>query len=159
MLVGYARISTQDQFFNLQSDALLKAGCEEIFQDVATGGHIERTGLKEALEYLRPNDTLVVWRLDRNHGFPAPSSDLRSEIIGGVNSRSYGDGEKVYRPAFSELMSRVFDIDVLLCPRCHSRMQLISSIHNGEATKKILKSLRMRTAPPFRRIEEEWVSP
>ena len=65
MLIGYARISTQDQSFNLQSDALTKAGCERIFQDVATGAHIERSGLKEALEYLRPNDTLVVWRLDR----------------------------------------------------------------------------------------------
>jgi DNA invertase Pin-like site-specific DNA recombinase len=65
MLIGYARISTQDQSFDLQSDALLKAGCEMMFQDVATGGHVERTGLNEALEYLRPNDTLVVWRLDR----------------------------------------------------------------------------------------------
>jgi DNA invertase Pin-like site-specific DNA recombinase len=65
MLIGYARISTQDQSFDLQSDALAKAGCGKIFQDVATGAHIERTGLQEALEYLRPNDTLVVWRLDR----------------------------------------------------------------------------------------------
>lgn len=65
MKIGYARVSTLEQSFNLQSDALLKAGCEKIYQDVGTGAHIERVGLKEALEYLRPSDTLVVWRLDR----------------------------------------------------------------------------------------------
>lgn len=65
MKVGYARVSTFEQSFGLQSDALLKAGCEKIYQDVGTGAHIERVGLKEALEYLRPGDTLVVWRLDR----------------------------------------------------------------------------------------------
>ena len=38
----------------------------------------------------------------RYHGFLAPNFDLRREIIGGVNSCSYGGGEKIYRPAFSE---------------------------------------------------------
>lgn len=65
MKVGYARISTFEQSFDLQSDALSKAGCEKIYQDVGTGAHLERVGLKEALEYVRSGDTLVVWRLDR----------------------------------------------------------------------------------------------
>jgi DNA invertase Pin-like site-specific DNA recombinase len=65
MLVGYARVSTQDQTLNLQKDALEKLGCNKIFTDTASGAKAERTGLNEALEYVREGDTLVVWRLDR----------------------------------------------------------------------------------------------
>jgi len=65
MLVGYARISTVDQNFDLQLDALDKVGCEKVFQDTASGSLSNRKILNEALEYLRPGDTLVVWRLDR----------------------------------------------------------------------------------------------
>lgn len=65
MLVGYARVSTQDQTLTLQQDALLKAGCERIFTDTASGARIQRTGLEEALGFVRLGDTLVVWRLDR----------------------------------------------------------------------------------------------
>ena len=65
MLVGYARISTQDQTLALQKDALEQAGCERLFTDTASGAKAERAGLEEALEYVRQGDTLVVWKLDR----------------------------------------------------------------------------------------------
>jgi DNA invertase Pin-like site-specific DNA recombinase len=65
MLIGYARVSTQDQTLNLQKDALEKIGCIKIFTDVISGSATERKGLEEALEYVREGDTLVVWRLDR----------------------------------------------------------------------------------------------
>ena len=65
MLIGYARISTQDQTLNLQKDALEKAGCSKIFTDTASGAVAERVGLQEAMQYVRSGDTLVVWRLDR----------------------------------------------------------------------------------------------
>jgi DNA invertase Pin-like site-specific DNA recombinase len=65
MLVGYARISTTDQTLALQQDALTKAGCTKVFTDVVSGTKAERRGLDEALDFLRPGDTLVVWRLDR----------------------------------------------------------------------------------------------
>jgi DNA invertase Pin-like site-specific DNA recombinase len=65
MLIGYARVSTQDQTLNLQKDALEKAGCTRIFTDTASGAKAERKGLEEALSYVRSGDTLVVWRLDR----------------------------------------------------------------------------------------------
>src|SRR2546428_5059090 len=65
MLIGYARLSTQDQTLNLQQDALEKIGCDKIFTDTASGSVVERKGLDEALEYVREGDTLVVWRLDR----------------------------------------------------------------------------------------------
>jgi DNA invertase Pin-like site-specific DNA recombinase len=65
MLVGYARVSTQDQKPQLQLDALKAAGCGRIFEEKASGAQRERLGLKDALEFLREGDTLVVWRLDR----------------------------------------------------------------------------------------------
>jgi DNA invertase Pin-like site-specific DNA recombinase len=65
MLIGYARVSTQDQTLNLQKDALAKAGVTCIFTDTASGAKAERKGLDEALNYVRGGDTLVVWRLDR----------------------------------------------------------------------------------------------
>jgi DNA invertase Pin-like site-specific DNA recombinase len=65
MLIGYARVSTDEQNLDLQRDALQKAGCEQIFTDRVSGTKAERKGLTEALSHLREGDTLVVWRLDR----------------------------------------------------------------------------------------------
>ena len=65
MKVGYARVSTTDQDLSLQIDALEGVGCEKIFCDQISGSQGERTGLAEAMKYLRPGDTLIVWRLDR----------------------------------------------------------------------------------------------
>ena len=64
-LIGYARVSTQDQHLHLQHDALHHVGCEKVFTDTVGGTSAERRGLAAALDYLRPGDTLVVWRLDR----------------------------------------------------------------------------------------------
>ena len=64
-LIGYARVSTQDQHLHLQQDALKSAGCIKIFTDTISGAKQERKGLDEALNFLREGDILVVWRLDR----------------------------------------------------------------------------------------------
>lgn len=65
MLVGYARVSTDEQNLDLQFDALKKDGCEKIFQDIGSGSSIERKGLKDSIEFMRSGDVLVVWKLDR----------------------------------------------------------------------------------------------
>lgn len=65
MIVGYARVSTQDQSLDLQSDALRTAGCEEIFSEKITGKQRERPELQNCLRMLRKGDVLVVWKLDR----------------------------------------------------------------------------------------------
>jgi DNA invertase Pin-like site-specific DNA recombinase len=65
MKIGYARVSTTDQNLRMQEDALKNIGCKEIFTDTISGAKTERPGLDKALAYLRENDTLVVWRLDR----------------------------------------------------------------------------------------------
>jgi DNA invertase Pin-like site-specific DNA recombinase len=65
MLVGYARVSTQDQNLDLQRRELKKAGCKKIYEDTVSGKQVNRQGLTMALEVLRKDDTLVVWKLDR----------------------------------------------------------------------------------------------
>ena len=65
MLIGYARVSTDDQHLDLQRDALTQVGCLRIYEDQASGAQVVRPGLTLALEVLRAGDLLVVWRLDR----------------------------------------------------------------------------------------------
>ena len=64
MLIGYARVSTQDQNLDLQIEALKKAGCSKVIEDKISGSRAERPGLAKVLEILREGDTLVVWKLD-----------------------------------------------------------------------------------------------
>lgn len=54
MLVGYARVSTDDQNLNLQRDALQLAGCTKIFEDQISGAKAERPGLHAVLQFIRP---------------------------------------------------------------------------------------------------------
>ena len=63
--IGYARVSTAEQNLTLQTDALEAAGCERIFVETASGAQRDRPELQRALDYMRPGDTLVVWKLDR----------------------------------------------------------------------------------------------
>jgi DNA invertase Pin-like site-specific DNA recombinase len=67
MLVGYARVSSLEQNFDLQLDALKVVGCERVFVEQASGARRDRPQLAAALDYMRDGsgDVLVVWRLDR----------------------------------------------------------------------------------------------
>jgi len=86
MLVGYARVSTHEQDPALQLDALEKEGCERVFTETASGAQRERPELKAALDYMRPGDTLVVWRLDRL----ARSMKQLIETVEGLENRQVG---------------------------------------------------------------------
>jgi DNA invertase Pin-like site-specific DNA recombinase len=86
MLIGYARVSTQDQTLNLQMDALETIGCTKIFTDTISGSATQRSGLDEVLEYVREGDTLVVWKLDRL----GRSLKHLIETITNLNNRNIG---------------------------------------------------------------------
>jgi DNA invertase Pin-like site-specific DNA recombinase len=65
MLIGYARVSTTEQDTAAQIAALKGVGCERIFREKASGGRWDRPELLRLLDQLRPEDVLVVWKLDR----------------------------------------------------------------------------------------------
>lgn len=65
MLVGYARVSTEDQESAAQVAALKSAGCDRIYREKASGGRWDRPELHRLLDQLRKRDVLVVWKLDR----------------------------------------------------------------------------------------------
>lgn len=65
MLVGYARVSTQDQNLESQIDLLEKEGCDKIYSDVGSGVREDRKGLLEMLEFLRKGDTVITYKNDR----------------------------------------------------------------------------------------------
>jgi len=65
MLVGYARVSTKEQNYEMQIHELKKFGCEKIFSEKESGNSDTRKELKKAFDFLREGDTLVVWKLDR----------------------------------------------------------------------------------------------
>ena len=86
ILIGYARVSTADQTSHLQLDALRQAGCRRIFEETASGAIRDRPQLREALEFLQPGDTLVVWKLDRL----ARSLAQLIEIVEALHKRGCG---------------------------------------------------------------------
>lgn len=91
----------------------------------------------------------------RYHGIFGPNSALRAQIVPKANQETpKGQGTAESTPCsgqgkrWAQLLARVFGIDVLACPRCESRMQMISFITESKAIKDILASLQMATAPP-----------
>jgi len=64
MMIGYARVSTQDQNLDLQTDELTRLGCQKIYQEKVSSGK-ERPLLMKMIENLREGDSVMVWKLDR----------------------------------------------------------------------------------------------
>lgn len=93
MLLGYARVSTDDQDLQLQLDALQKAGCDKIFTDKASGSNKDRPGLNEALSFARKGDKILVWKLDRLGRSVKQLVDLAAILEGrGIDLESITDG-------------------------------------------------------------------
>jgi DNA invertase Pin-like site-specific DNA recombinase len=65
MKIGYARVSTPEQSLALQLDALRKAGCRKVYEEVISGARVERPVLQDMLTHLRDGDMLMIWKLDR----------------------------------------------------------------------------------------------
>jgi DNA invertase Pin-like site-specific DNA recombinase len=110
-LVGYARVSTNEQELRLQLDALLKAGCakKDIFTDKVCGAKTTRPGLDECLGQLKPGDTLVVWRLDRLGRSVRHLIDLVEQLgQRGVGFKSICDGAIDTTTASGKLIFHIF---------------------------------------------------
>ena len=86
MKIGYARVSTREQNLDLQVDALKAAGCERVYQDVASGTKTARPALDELLGQLRAGDVLVIWKLDRM----GRSLKHLVELVGSLMERKIG---------------------------------------------------------------------
>ena len=65
MLIGYARVSTEDQSLDAQLDTLTEAGVERIFSDKISGAQRNRPELDRLLDQLRSGDVVVVTKYDR----------------------------------------------------------------------------------------------
>jgi len=110
-LVGYARVSTDDQDLSLQLDALTRHGIPKprVFMDKISGAKVERPGLKQCLDTLQPGDILVVWRLDRlgrsMRHLITLVEDLRER---GIGFRSLSEGAIDTTSASGELIFNIF---------------------------------------------------
>ena len=110
-LIGYARVSTDDQDLSLQIDALTKQGIPTtaIFMDKLSGAKIDRPGLAKCLSTLQSGDILVVWRLDRlgrsMRRLITLVEDLRKK---GIGFRSINEGAIDTTCASGELIFNIF---------------------------------------------------
>jgi DNA invertase Pin-like site-specific DNA recombinase len=100
MLIGYARVSTEEQSLDVQLDALKRAGCKRIFSDKVSTTKTNFPGLADAVSHLRHGDVLVIWKLDRLgrtvKGLVAFVADLHERKI---QFRSLTDGIDTTTPA------------------------------------------------------------
>ena len=157
MLVGYARVSTLDQNFDLQLSALTQAGCGKIYEDQISGTRAERPGLTLTLEVLRDGDTLVVWKLDRLGRSVKGLIDLITELEKrGVNFKSLTDSIDTGTPSgrfFFHVMASLAQMERELIVE-RTRAGLVAARKNGriggrkrkmtdskiESAKKLLSS-------------------
>jgi DNA invertase Pin-like site-specific DNA recombinase len=112
ILIGYARVSTADQNLDLQVDALRQHGCERIFSDRTSGARADRPGMREALDFAREGDVLVVWKLDRlSRSLGHLVETVQSLEQRGIGFRSLTEVLDTNRPE----ASAIFPIFAALC--------------------------------------------
>jgi DNA invertase Pin-like site-specific DNA recombinase len=107
MRVGYARVSRQDQRLEPQRNGLLADGCERVFEEEVSSRKTDRKSLREAFDYFRKGDVLVVARLDRLGRSPRELIDLVRELEGrGVGFRSLNESLDTATP-FGRLLGYI----------------------------------------------------
>lgn len=151
MLIGYARVSKQDQELRLQLDALTKAGCEKIYQDKASGKLASRPGLDEALAYVRPGDTLVVWKLDRLGRRTNALLELADQLMQrGVELQSITDGidtKTPYGRFIFTLMSALAQMErELLVERTQAGLEAARRIGKLGGRRSVMTPAKKRSA-------------
>jgi DNA invertase Pin-like site-specific DNA recombinase len=151
MLIGYARVSTQDQNLELQRKALIDAGCEKIFDDKVSGSRSDRPGLAQALEFLRDGDTLVVWKLDRLGRSVKHLVDLVGELREqGVQFRSLTDAIDTATPSgrfFFHVMASLAEMErELTVERTKAGLEVARSLGRVGGRKRKMTDSKIESA-------------
>ncbi|MEI8033736.1 MAG: recombinase family protein [Chlorobiaceae bacterium] len=151
MLIGYARVSTQDQNLSLQTVALTDAKCEKIFEDKISGTRAERPSLAKALEILRKGDTLVVWKLDRLGRSVKQLVDLINDLHKrGVQFRSLTDAIDTGTPAgrfFFHVMASLAEMErELTVERTRAGLEVARKLGRKGGRKRLMTDSKIESA-------------
>ena len=151
MLIGYARVSTTDQNLDLQIDALTKIGCEKIFDDKLSGTRADRPGLARAMETLRKDDTLVVWKLDRLGRSVKNLVDLVSDLQKqGVNFKSLTDSIDTGTPSgrfFFHVMASLAEMErELTAERTRAGLEVARQLGRKGGRKRQMTDSKIESA-------------
>jgi DNA invertase Pin-like site-specific DNA recombinase len=151
MLIGCARVSTQDQNLELQRKALLDAGCEKIFDDKLSGSRSDRPGLAQALAILRDGDTLVVWKLDRLGRSVKHMVDLVGELREkGIQLRSLTDSIDTATPSgrfFFHVMASLAEMErELTVERTKAGLEVARSLGRVGGRKRRMTDSKIESA-------------
>lgn len=161
MFIGYARISTVDQNLALQKEALEKAGCERIYEDEMSGTKDNRPGLNKALEMLRENDTLVVWKLDRLGRSVKSLIELVSDLNAkNINFKSLTDSIDTSTPSgrfFFNVMASLAQMErELIVERTTAGLAIAKKKGKIGGRKRVMTDSKLASA---KRLLETGVSP
>ncbi len=151
LLIGYARVSTQDQNLELQAEALAKAGCKKIFEDRASGSRAERLGLAQARENLRAGDTLVVWKLDRLGRSVKQLVDLVGQLQKeGVQFKSLTDSIDTDTPSgrfFFHVMASLAEMErELIVERTRAGLDVARQLGRTGGRKRLMTDGKVKAA-------------
>ncbi len=151
MLIGYARVSTQDQSLELQRQALTKAGCQKIFEDHTSGIQLERAGLAKLREILREGDVLVVWKLDRLGRSVKQLVDLTAELHQqGIEFKSLTDSIDTSTPSgrfFFHVMASLAEMErELIVERTRAGLEVAKQLGRRGGRKPKMTSSKIESA-------------
>ncbi|WP_329911931.1 recombinase family protein [Serratia quinivorans] len=151
MMIGYARVSTQDQNLDLQTEALTRAGCEKIYEDKISGVRSERPGLILTLEMLREGDTLVVWKLDRLGRSVKQLVDMVGELHKkGIQFKSLTDAIDTGTPAgrfFFHVMASLAEMErELIIERTRAGLDVAKRLGRKGGRKPKMTSSKIESA-------------
>lgn len=151
MLVGYARVSTQDQNLDLQTQALNDAGCERIYEDKISGTRAEREGLTKALDHLRSGDTLVVWKLDRLGRSVKHLVDLVNNLHEkGIHFKSVTDNIDTSTPSgrfFFHVMASLAEMERdLMVERTKAGLEVARQLGRTGGRKRVMTDSKLESA-------------
>jgi DNA invertase Pin-like site-specific DNA recombinase len=145
--VGYVRVSTCEQNTDLQYDALIKAGCDPIFEDRITGVSLTRDGLDQALACIGRGDKLVVWRLDRlGRSIPHVMTIVAELADKGASLQSIGEGFDTGNEAgelYSTILAMIAHVE---------RRMIVARTRAGLAAAKA-RGVRIGAKPKLRPCE------